>query len=135
MSGYLEQLRVEDGEVSGLIEEELGRQRDSIELIASENFVSLAVMEAVGSPLTNKYAEGLPGKRYYGGCWAVDKMEDLARERAKRLFGAAFANVQPHSGAQANYAAETAFARPIIRSNRLFYVVQTPVARYDHHTG
>ena len=112
MSGYLEQLRVEDGEVSGLIEEELGRQRDSIELIASENFVSLAVMEAVGSPLTNKYAEGLPGKRYYGGCWAVDKMEDLARERAKRLFGAAFANVQPHSGAQANYAAETAFARP-----------------------
>ncbi len=112
MSGYLEQLRVEDSEVSGLIEEELGRQRDSIELIASENFVSLAVMEAVGSPLTNKYAEGLPGKRYYGGCWAVDKMEDLARERAKRLFGAAFANVQPHSGAQANYAAETAFARP-----------------------
>ena len=84
MSGYLEQLHVEDSEVSGLIEEELGRQRDSIELIASENFVSLAVMEAVGSPLTNKYAEGLPGKRYYGGCWAVDKMEDLARERAKR---------------------------------------------------
>lgn len=112
MSGYLEQLRVEDSEVNGLIEEELGRQRDSIELIASENFVSLAVMEAVGSPLTNKYAEGLPGKRYYGGCWAVDKMEDLARERAKRLFGAAFANVQPHSGAQANYAAETAFASP-----------------------
>ena len=112
MSGYREQLRVEDSEVNGLIEEELGRQRDSIELIASENFVSLAVMEAVGSPLTNKYAEGLPGKRYYGGCWAVDKMEDLARERAKRLFGAAFANVQPHSGAQANYAAETAFARP-----------------------
>lgn len=112
MSGYLEQLRVEDSEVNGLIEEELGRQRDSIELIASENFVSLAVMEAVGSPLTNKYAEGLPGKRYYGGCWAVDKMEDLARERAKRLFGSAFANVQPHSGAQANYAAETAFASP-----------------------
>ena len=104
MSGYLEQLRVEDSEVSGLIEEELGRQRDSIELIASENFVSLAVMEAVGSPLTNKYAEGLPGKRYYGGCEVVDESETLAIERLKKLFGAEWVNVQPHSGAQANAA-------------------------------
>ena len=101
-----------DPQVFSAISDELGRQRDSIELIASENFVSRAVMEAVGSPLTNKYAEGLPGKRYYGGCWAVDKVEELARERAKALFGSAFANVQPHSGAQANYAAEFAFAKP-----------------------
>ena len=99
-------------EIASMIDDELARQRDSIELIASENFVSPAVLEAVGSPLTNKYAEGLPGKRYYGGCWAVDRVEDLARERAKRLFSAAFANVQPHSGAQANYAVETAFAQP-----------------------
>ncbi len=112
MAGYLEHLRAEDSEVAELIGEELGRQRNSIELIASENFVSPAVMEAVGSVLTNKYAEGLPGKRYYGGCWAVDKMEDLARERVKKLFGAAYANVQPHSGAQANYAVETAFTHP-----------------------
>ena len=98
-----------DPEIAAAISDELGRQRASIELIASENFVSRAVLEATGSPLTNKYAEGLPGKRYYGGCWAVDKVEELARERAKKLFGSAFANVQPHSGAQANYAAETAF--------------------------
>jgi len=94
------------------IGDELTRQRNSIELIASENFVSLSVMEAVGSPLTNKYAEGLPGKRYYGGCWAVDEVENLARERVKKLFGAGYANVQPHSGAQANYAAISAFANP-----------------------
>ncbi len=105
-------LSATDPEVAGAISDELTRQRNSIELIASENFVSLAVMEAAGSPLTNKYAEGLPGKRYYGGCWAVDVVEDLARERAKKLFGAAFANVQPHSGAQANYAAESVFAQP-----------------------
>lgn len=105
-------LREADPEVASMIDDELARQRDSIELIASENFVSPAVLEAVGSPLTNKYAEGLPGKRYYGGCWAVDRVEELARERAKALFGAAFANVQPHSGAQANYAVETAFAKP-----------------------
>jgi len=109
---YLELLASQDPEVAAAIFDELGRQRDSIELIASENFVSPAVMEAVGSPLTNKYAEGLPGKRYYGGCWAVDKVEELARERAKLLFGAGFANVQPHSGAQANYAALTALAKP-----------------------
>lgn len=101
-----------DPELTSAISDELMRQRNSIELIASENFVSLAVMEAVGSPLTNKYAEGLPGKRYYGGCWAVDVVEDIARERAKKLFGAGFANVQPHSGAQANYAATSVFAKP-----------------------
>lgn len=101
-----------DPEIASAISNELERQRASIELIASENFVSLAVMEAAGSPLTNKYAEGLPGHRYYGGCWAVDKVENLARDRVKELFGAGFANVQPHSGAQANYAALAALAKP-----------------------
>ena len=109
---YAEHLRTADPEVFSTIEDELRRQRSSIELIASENFVSLAVMEAVGSPLTNKYAEGLPGHRYYGGCWAVDRAENLARERAQKLFGAAHSNVQPHSGAQANYAALSALAQP-----------------------
>ena len=109
---FCEHLRLSDSEVFSAIEDELRRQRSSVELIASENFVSLAVMEAVGSPLTNKYAEGLPGKRYYGGCWAVDRAENLARDRACRLFGAGFANVQPHSGAQANYAALAALAAP-----------------------
>lgn len=108
----LSHLTQQDPELASAIGDELTRQRESIELIASENFVSLAVMEAVGSPLTNKYAEGLPGKRYYGGCWAVDVVEDLARERVKKLFGSAFANVQPHSGAQANYAATSVFAQP-----------------------
>jgi len=87
-----------------IIDKELHRQREGIELIASENFVSQAVMEAAGSCLTNKYAEGLPGKRYYGGCQFVDEVENIARERIKQLFGAAWANVQPHSGAQANAA-------------------------------
>ena len=109
---FCEHLRASDPEVFSTVEDELRRQRSSVELIASENFVSLAVMEAVGSPLTNKYAEGLPGKRYYGGCWAVDKAENLARDRACKLFGAGFANVQPHSGAQANYAALAALATP-----------------------
>lgn len=108
----LSHLAQSDPEVFFAIGNELGRQRGSIELIASENFVSLAVMEAVGSVLTNKYAEGLPAHRYYGGCWAVDVVENLARERAKKLFNCNFANVQPHSGAQANYAAESAFAKP-----------------------
>jgi glycine hydroxymethyltransferase len=108
----LSHLAQSDPEVFSAIGNELGRQRGSIELIASENFVSLAVMEAVGSVLTNKYAEGLPAHRYYGGCWAVDVVEDLARERAKKLFNCNFANVQPHSGAQANYAAESAFVKP-----------------------
>ncbi|MCI6273307.1 MAG: serine hydroxymethyltransferase [Coriobacteriaceae bacterium] len=109
---HLEHLGATDPELASAIGDELTRERNSIELIASENFVSLSVMEAVGSLLTNKYAEGLPGHRYYGGCWAVDKVENLARDRVKKLFGAAYANVQPHSGAQANYAAEVVFAKP-----------------------
>ncbi|MBE6466509.1 serine hydroxymethyltransferase [Denitrobacterium detoxificans] len=101
-----------DPQVAAAISEELSRQRGTIELIASENIVSPAVMEAMGSVLTNKYAEGYPGKRYYGGCEKVDIVEDLARDRAKELFGAKFANVQPHSGAQANYAAYAAIIKP-----------------------
>jgi glycine hydroxymethyltransferase len=105
-------LRAGDPEIADLIEKEIQRQNDGLELIASENFVSPAVLEAMGSPLTNKYAEGLPGKRYYGGCEVVDEVEQLAIDRAKELFGADHANVQPHSGAQANYAAMTAFLKP-----------------------
>jgi len=101
-----------DPEIAALIEEETLRQNDGIELIASENFVSPAVMEAVGSPLTNKYAEGLPGKRYYGGCEVVDKVEQLAIDRVKQLFGAEHANVQAHSGASANAAVFLAFLKP-----------------------
>lgn len=101
-----------DPEVADAIDLEVGRQRNKIELIASENFVSEAVMQAMGSPLTNKYAEGYPGKRYYGGCEYVDIVEDLARERAKALFGAEHANVQPHSGAQANMAVFFACLQP-----------------------
>lgn len=97
-----------DPAVADALRQELSRQRDSIELIASENFTSPAVMEAVGSVLTNKYAEGYPGKRYYGGCEKVDLVEDLARERACALYGAGFANVQPHSGASANLCAYAA---------------------------
>jgi glycine hydroxymethyltransferase len=97
-------VRNTDPEVAAAMEAELGRQRDNLELIASENLVSPAVMAAMGSHLTNKYAEGYPGKRYYGGCQHVDVVEDLARERAKKLFGCEYANVQPHSGAQANMA-------------------------------
>src|SRR4030081_965994 len=93
-----------DPEISGVIASELVRQRDEIELIASENYVSRAVLEAAGSVLTNKYAEGYPGKRYYGGCEFVVVAERAAIERAKKLFGAENANVQPHSGAQANTA-------------------------------
>lgn len=102
---FLEQLSAEDPQVADAIEQELSRQRSSIELIASENFASPAVMQAMGSVLTNKYAEGYPGKRYYGGCEKVDIVEDLARDRAKKLFNCNFANVQPHSGANANLAA------------------------------
>ncbi len=105
-------LRAADPEIAELVEEEITRQNDGIELIASENFVSPAVMEAMGSPLTNKYAEGLPGKRYYGGCEVVDKIEQIAIDRAKQLFGAEHANVQPHSGAQANAAVFLAFMKP-----------------------
>ncbi|AQM59887.1 serine hydroxymethyltransferase [Clostridium baratii] len=99
-----DQISKNDNEVYSLIEKELERQENGIELIASENFASEAVMEAMGSYLTNKYAEGYPGKRYYGGCYIVDEIEDIARERAKKLFGAEHANVQPHSGSQANMA-------------------------------
>ena len=101
-----------DPDVFGAIQGELHRQQEQIELIASENIVSKAVLEAQGSVLTNKYAEGYPGRRYYGGCEFVDVTEDLARERAKQLFGAAFANVQPHSGAQANQAVFLALLQP-----------------------
>ncbi|MBX9971530.1 serine hydroxymethyltransferase [Cytobacillus firmus] len=100
----MKQLAQQDEQVFKSIQEELGRQRSKIELIASENFVSEAVMEAQGSVLTNKYAEGYPGRRYYGGCEHVDVVEDLARDRAKEIFGAEHVNVQPHSGAQANMA-------------------------------
>lgn len=101
-----------DPDVAGLIQQELQRQRDHLELIASENFTSPAVMAAQGSVLTNKYAEGLPGKRYYGGCEFVDGVEQLAIDRAKQLFGAAHANVQPHSGAQANFAVFLTLLKP-----------------------
>ena len=100
----LEHLAQQDPQIADAIEQELGRQRSSIELIASENFTSPAVMDAVGSVLTNKYAEGYPGKRYYGGCEKVDIVENLARDRAKELFKCEFANVQPHCGANANLA-------------------------------
>ena len=95
-------IRQQDREVYDAMMRELRRQQDHIELIASENFVSPAVMEAMGSHLTNKYAEGYPGARYYGGCEYVDEIENLAIDRAKELFGAEHANVQPHSGSQAN---------------------------------
>ena len=107
-----EEIKNVDPAVAEAIDGELTRQRNNIELIASENFVSKAVMAAMGSPLTNKYAEGYPGKRYYGGCGKVDIVEDLARERACKLFGAEHANVQPHSGAQANMAVFFAVLKP-----------------------
>ncbi|HYD53616.1 MAG TPA: serine hydroxymethyltransferase [Gemmatimonadaceae bacterium] len=105
-------LREADPDVAELIELEIQRQNEGLELIASENFVSPAVLEALGSPLTNKYAEGLPNKRYYGGCEVVDRVEQLAIDRAKQLFGAQHANVQPHSGAQANMAVFIAMLEP-----------------------
>ena len=105
-------MKQKDSVIFGLINDELHRQQEGIELIASENFVSEQVMEAMGSVLTNKYAEGLPGKRYYGGCEVVDKIEQLAIDRLKELFGAAWANVQPHSGAQANAAVMLGILNP-----------------------
>jgi glycine hydroxymethyltransferase len=105
-------LTAADPEIAALISDEISRQEHGLELIASENFVSPAVMEAMGSPLTNKYAEGLPGKRYYGGCEVVDKIEQLAIDRVKQLFGAEHANVQAHSGASANAAVFLAFLKP-----------------------
>ena len=109
---FTEPLASRDPEIFGAIRAELGRQRDEIELIASENIVSRAVMEAQGSVATNKYAEGYPGRRYYGGCQHVDVMETLAIERAKELFNCGFANVQPNSGSQANQAAFMAMLQP-----------------------
>jgi glycine hydroxymethyltransferase len=107
-----ESLRETDPQIAELVEREIARQNDGLELIASENFVSPAVLEAMGSPLTNKYAEGLPGKRYYGGCEVIDQVEQLAIDRAKQLFGAEHANVQPHSGAQANMTVFMAMLKP-----------------------
>lgn len=107
-----EDIQSMDKEVAAAIQQEIQRQEDHIELIASENFVTKAVMAAMGSPLTNKYAEGYPGKRYYGGCEYVDIVEDLARDRAKEIFGADHVNVQPHSGAQANMAVFFAILDP-----------------------
>lgn len=108
----LEDIRQADPQIADVICEEYERQSSHIELIASENWVSPAVMSAMGSILTNKYAEGYPGKRYYGGCECVDKAEELARERAKELFGCEYVNVQPHSGAQANMAVQFAVLEP-----------------------
>jgi len=105
-------LRTSDPEIYDAIKNEINRQNTKLELIASENFVSRAVLEAMGTPLTNKYAEGYPGKRYYGGCEFVDVAENLARERVKQLFGAEYANVQPHSGSQANMAVYFTFVKP-----------------------
>ena len=107
-----DEIMTTDSEIAGAINAEMERQNSHIELIASENWVSKAVMAAMGSPLTNKYAEGYPGKRYYGGCQCVDVVEELARERAKELFGCEYANVQPHSGAQANMAVFFAILQP-----------------------
>ncbi len=141
-----------DPEIAEAVRLELGRQRDEIELIASENIVSRAVLEAQGSVLTNKYAEGLPGKRYYGGCQFVDIAENLAIERVTRLFGCGFANVQPHSGASANAAAFMALmapgdtfmglnlaagghlshGSPVNMSGKWFKVVPYSVRRDDH---
>ena len=108
----IEEVRMTDPEIAAAIEKEIKRQNDHIELIASENWTSKAVMAAMGSPLTNKYAEGYSGKRYYGGCYVIDEIETLAIERAKELFGCEYANVQPHSGAQANLAVEFAILKP-----------------------
>ncbi|HEX9253318.1 MAG TPA: serine hydroxymethyltransferase, partial [Ignavibacteriaceae bacterium] len=108
MESYLKK----DAEIFKVLQSEIGRQTNKLELIASENFVSPAVLEAAGSVLTNKYAEGYPGKRYYGGCEFVDQAEDIARDRLKKLFGAEYVNVQPHSGSQANMAVLMTFLKP-----------------------
>ena len=108
----MEDIQAVDPEIAAAIQAEFDRQNSHIELIASENWVSPAVMSAMGSILTNKYAEGYPGKRYYGGCECVDVVEELARERAKKLFGCEYVNVQPHSGAQANMAVFFAILQP-----------------------
>ena len=131
----LEKLAAVDPEINAAICEELGRQRNKIELIASENFVSPAVMEAMGTVLTNKYAEGYPGHRYYGGCEYVDKVEILAIERAKKLFGADHVNVQPHSGANANTAVYFAFLKPgdtIMGMNLLIMILRLLITMLWH---
>ena len=107
-----DEIKNADIEIAEAMQDEMDRQQSHLELIASENIVSKAVMAAMGSHLTNKYAEGYPGKRYYGGCEYVDVVEELARERAKKLFGCTYANVQPHSGAQANLAVFFALVKP-----------------------
>ncbi len=109
---FFDELKQYDPEVYAACDEELHRQQHNIELIASENIVSKAVLLAAGTVLTNKYAEGYPGHRYYGGCYAVDQVENIARDRAKKLFGAEYANVQPHSGANANLAVFFALLQP-----------------------
>ena len=109
---FFETLSEFDSEVGAACQKELARQRSNIELIASENIVSKAVLTAAGGVLTNKYAEGYPSKRYYGGCFCVDEVENIARERAKKIFGAEHANVQPHSGANANLAVFFALLTP-----------------------
>ena len=108
----IDEVRRVDPEIAKCIEDEMKRQNEHIELIASENWTSRAVMAAMGSPLTNKYAEGYSGKRYYGGCRVIDEVETLAIERAKKLFGCDYANVQPHAGAPANLAVEFAILKP-----------------------
>src|SRR5687767_15768418 len=108
----MDALKQADPDIHRLLVAEAERQEHQLEMIASENFVSQAVLQAMGSVLTNKYAEGYPGRRYYGGCEVVDRAEELAIERAKELFGAEHANVQPHSGANANLAAYGAFLKP-----------------------
>src|SRR5690606_15129456 len=108
----MSELRASDPAVADIIAREADRQRETIELIASENFTSGSVIEAMGSVLTNKYAEGYPGRRYYGGCEVVDEVENLAIERARQIFGAEHVNVQPHSGAQANMAAMMSVLQP-----------------------
>src|SRR5680860_160624 len=113
---FTKHLEETDPEIWDAIENEFDRQQNEIELIASENIVSTAVLEAAGTLLTNKYAEGYPGRRYYGGCQYVDVVEKLAIDRAKRLFNCAFANVQPHSGSQANQAVMLALIKPMMVS-------------------
>src|SRR3982751_4228051 len=105
-------LKTNDPAIWDAVQHEMNRQRDGLELIASENYTSAAVLEAAGTVLTNKYAEGYPGRRYYGGCEYVDVVETLARDRAKQLFGAEHANVQPHSGSQANFAVYLSIVKP-----------------------
>src|SRR5947207_13804300 len=109
---WFAELRATDPKVYNAIVHEIARQDEKLELIASENFVAYSILQALGQPMQNKYAEGYPKKRYYGGCEYVDIVETLARQRAKKLFGAEHANVQPHSGAQANAAAYMAFLQP-----------------------